>query len=441
MPNPPSEPSLGRSPVSVACDQYRLDNGLTVILSADRSVPLVSVNVTYHVGSKDEVHGRTGFAHLFEHMLFQGSEHVGDEQHFAYIEQAGGSANGSTWFDKTNYYETLPARYLEMALWLESDRMGFLLPALTQEAFDGQRDVVKNERRWRVDNQPYGIWLERLLALSFPPRFCYHWPVIGFMPDLDAATLEDVRAFYSRFYGPQNAVLVIAGDFDPAAARALVDRYFGALPAGPRKANGTAPLPPLAATVHETCEDRVPAPRVYLAYHAPQLASPDAYAVDMLADLLGNGRCSRLYRALVRQQRVAQDVFSWYLSGEAAGLFVLGATAMPGFTGEQLTAAIDAEVARVISGGIDAAEMERAQMSTYSRLVRDVETFEDRADHLAHFATFFGDASLINREAELYAAVDAGAMQAQARAILQGAARVELTFVPGDGNASAGEAT
>lgn len=436
MPNPSPEPSLGRAPVTVACEQYRLANGLTVVLSADHSVPLVSVNVTYHVGSKDEVQGRTGFAHLFEHMLFQGSEHVGDEQHFAYIEQAGGSANGSTWFDKTNYYETLPARYLEMALWLESDRMGFLLPALTQEAFDGQRDVVKNERRWRVDNQPYGIWLERLLALSFPPQFCYHWPVIGFMPDLDAAMLEDVRGFYSQYYGPQNAVLTLVGDFDPDTARALVERYFGPLAAGPAKPRGAWTLPPLAATVRETCEDRVPAERVYLAYHAPRLDAPDAYAVDMLSDMLGSGRCSRLYRALVRQQRIAQDVFSWYLSGEAAGLFVLGATAMPGVTGAQLTAAIDAEVARLLAGGSDDAEMERAQMSTYARLVRDVETFEDRADHLAHFVTFFGEAAEINREAERYAAVDAAAIVTAARTVLEGKMRVELTFVPAAESAS-----
>ncbi len=232
---------------------------------------------------------------------------------------------------------------------------------------------------------------------------------------------------------------MIAGDFDPAAARTLVDRYFGQLPAGPRKAPGEWTLPPLATTLRETCEDRVPAPRVYLAYHAPRLRSPDAYAVDMLADLLGNGRCSRLYRALVRQQRVAQDVFSWYLSGEAAGLFVLGATAMPDVTGAQLTAAIDAEVARLIDEGVEAAEMERAQMSTYARLVRDVETVEERADHLAHFATFFDDASLINREADLYAAVDADALCTQAVTLLRDVPRVELTFVPGDGPTTDGE--
>ncbi len=429
--------SRGRVPVTLACEQYRLANGLTVVLSEDHSVPLVAVNVTYHVGSKDEVPGRTGFAHLFEHMLFQGSEHVGDEQHFAYIEQAGGSANGSTWFDKTNYYETVPARYLEMALWLESDRMGFLLPALTQEAFDGQRDVVKNERRWRVDNQPYGVWLEKLLALSFPPSFCYHWPVIGFMPDLDAATLEDVRGFYAQYYGPQNAVLTIVGDFAPEEARRLVERYFGELTGAPAKPRGSWTLPPLAATVRETVEDRVPAERIYLAYRAPGLDAPDAYALDMLSDLLGSGRTSRFYRALVRQQRVAQDVFSWYLSGEATGLFVLGATAMPGRTAAECAAAIDAEIARLLGDGIDDAEMERAQMSTYARVVRDVETFDDRADHLAHFATFFGEAALINREAERYAAVDAAALVAGARAVLDGRPRVELTFVPAAGEEAA----
>jgi predicted Zn-dependent peptidase len=386
--------------------------------------------VTYHVGSKDEAPGRTGFAHLFEHVLFQGSEHVGDEEHFAYVEQAGGSANGSTWFDKTMYYETLPSRYLELGLWLESDRMGYLLPALTQDAFDGQREVVKNERRWRVDNQPYGLWLERLLALSFPPEFPYHWPVIGFMRDLDAATLEDVRGFYSQFYGPQNATLCLAGSFDPAQARALIERYFGSLAGAPQKPPRPAPLPPLAGEQRDVLTDRVPAPRVFLAYHAPTLADPHVHAIDLMSDLLGSGRCARLYRALVQEQRVAQDVMSWYLAGESGGLVVAAATALPDVDATTIERAVDAEITRLVEGGPTDEEVDRVRTVTLARLVRDLETLDDRAERLADFATFHGSAARLNEEPARYAAVTRDEMRAQAERLLATPNRVALTFVP-----------
>jgi predicted Zn-dependent peptidase len=435
----PPDARSTRAPVTLACEQYELSNGLTVVLAEDHALPLVAVNVTYHVGSKDEDPGRTGFAHLFEHMLFQGSEHVGDEEHFAYVEQAGGSANGTTSFDKTMYYETLPARHLELALWLESDRMGFLLPALTQEAFETQRQVVKNERRWRVDNQPYGTWLERLLARSYEPQFPYYWPVIGFMEHLDAATLEDVRDFYRRFYGPQNATLCITGDFDPGRARDLVARYFADLPAGPRKSRATHTAAPLAGELRDTFPDRVPLPRVYLSYHAPRQTDPAAHAVDLLADILGSGRCSRLYKSLVHTERIAQDVFSWYLCGEAGGLFVLGATAMPGVGAATLEAAVEREVRAIRERGVEEQERARARTVTVSRLVREIETLDDRAERLADFATFFGDASRLNTEADRYEAVTASDMREQAAQLLDAEHRVVLTFVPEtDGSPLAG---
>ena len=219
--------------IQIPLEQHRLDNGLRVILSRDPSAAVVAVNLWYAVGSRNERPGRTGFAHLFEHMMFQGSAHVPETAHFAYIEKAGGSLNGSTWLDRTNYFETLPSNYLELALWLESDRMGWLPDALTQDKLDNQRDVVKNERRWRVDNQPYGDWDERIQELVFPPDHPYHHSLIGSMEDLDAASLEDVEQFFRTYYAPNNAVLSLAGDVDPIEARGWVERYFGRIPANP----------------------------------------------------------------------------------------------------------------------------------------------------------------------------------------------------------------
>ncbi len=234
--------------------RHRLANGLDVVLHPDRALPLVAVNLWYHVGSKNERPGRTGFAHLFEHMLFQGSAHVGTNDHFRHLQRIGGVANGSTWYDRTNYYETVPAQELELALWLESDRMGFLLPALDQAKLDNQRDVVMNERRQRVDNQPYGRPYERLFELLVPSDHPYHWPVIGTMEDIAAATLDDVRAFFRTWYVPNNAVLTIAGDFEPAAALDRVERWFGEIPAGPAPQRRRSPAPPLERAVVETVD-------------------------------------------------------------------------------------------------------------------------------------------------------------------------------------------
>src|SRR5688572_26673305 len=219
--------------IQIPHERYKLDNGLRVILARDPDVPVVAVNLWYSVGSRNERPGRTGFAHLFEHMMFQGSANVPETAHFALIEKAGGSLNGSTWLDRTNYFETVPSNYLELALWLESDRMGWLLPAMTQQKLDNQRDVVKNERRWRVDNQPYGDWDERIQELVYPENHPYHHSVIGSMADLDAASLEDVEQFFRTFYAPNNAVLTVCGEFDDSIIRDLVERYFGDIPPGP----------------------------------------------------------------------------------------------------------------------------------------------------------------------------------------------------------------
>jgi zinc protease len=269
LPQPARAGSEESSDVEIPYTRFVLDNGLTLIVHEDHKAPIVAVDIWYHVGSKNERRGRTGLAHLFEHMLFQGSLHVGTNDHFQRVQQVGGVANGSTWFDRTNYYETLPSQHLELGLWLESDRMGFLLPALTSEKLENQRDVVMNERRERIDNQPYGLAFERLHETLYPEAHPYHWPVIGYMDDIAAATLDDVRAFFSTYYRSNNAVLTLAGDIDPDSAIEKVDHWFGSLPAGD-------PPPPIetdfqASTSGErlVLEDRVELSRVYMAWKMP----------------------------------------------------------------------------------------------------------------------------------------------------------------------------
>src|SRR5574338_1585504 len=253
--------------LSIPIETRRLDNGLLFTLSPDRTAPIVAVNLWYHVGSANEREGRTGFAHLFEHMLFQGSEHVAANEHFELVQRAGGTLNGSTWLDRTNYFETVPSNQLALALWLEADRMGWLLPAMTQQKLDTQRDVVKNERRWSVDNQPYGTWWEKLPSLAFPTEHPFHHSLIGSMEDLSAASLEDVAQFFATYYTPDNAVLSIAGDFDPAEARRLVEDYFGPIPRGVNR----PPLPSMEVSPtfgdwrREVVADAVMLPRLYLA--------------------------------------------------------------------------------------------------------------------------------------------------------------------------------
>ncbi len=395
--------------VRIPFERYRLDNGLRVILSRDASAPVVAVNLWYNVGSRNERPGRTGFAHLFEHMMFQGSAHVPESQHFAHIEKAGGSLNGSTWLDRTNYYETLPSHFLELALWLESDRMGWLLPAMTQDKLDNQRDVVKNERRWRVDNQPYGDWDERIQAAMYPPEHPYHHSVIGSMEDLDAASLEDVEQFFRTFYAPNNAVLTVCGDFDEADARQKIERYFGDIPAGPPipELPGTIGLPALlGAPKRERVVADVPLARVYRSYRIPPYGSAAFYPAAVAAHALGSGRASRLYRTLVREQRIAQDVAAYAFPIVVGGaILVLWATAKPGVDPAALERALDEQIAALT--GAEAAEVDRAiHMLELDRL-EELQRVGERADQLSMFETLFGDPGLINSELDRYRAVDA----------------------------------
>src|ERR671914_2712456 len=347
----------------IPIDTFRLSNGLFVTLSEDHTAPIVAVNLWYHVGSANERAGRTGFAHLFEHMLFQGSANVGANEHFELIQRAGGTLNGSTWLDRTNYFETVPSNQLALALWLEADRMGNLLPAMTQQKLDTQRDVVKNERRWSVDNQPYGTWWERLPALAYPPTHPFHHSLIGSMEDLTAASLEDVEHFFATYYTPDNAVLSIAGDFDPAEARSLVRQYFGPIPRG----NEKPPLLDMSLSkrfgtwLRERVPDDVMLPRLFLAFRSPVFGSEEYYAASVASAVLGMGKSSRLQRILVRERQVASEAtaFTFDLS-KGADLLVLDVTGRPEVSGDALEAAAADLVNEMRSPGLSRDEGERA---------------------------------------------------------------------------------
>ena len=416
----------------VPVERHRLDNGLRVVLSRDTSAPVVGVNLWYGVGSRDERPGRTGFAHLFEHMMFQGSAHVPKNRHFELIERAGGSLNATTWFDRTNYFETLPSHHLELALWLESDRMGWMLPALTQETFDNQRDVVKNEKRQRYDNQPYGDWDQRLQALLFPEDHPYHHTVIGSMEDLDAATLDDVEAFFRTYYVPNNAVLTVAGDFVPEAALAMIERWFGEIPVGRPvpPVPGRVELPPtLGGTVRDRVEDDVPLPRVFVACRVPPYTDPGFYAAEVAASVLGSGRASRLYRTLVRERRVAKDAAAFVFPlVTGATMLLVRATGYAHVTVEELERA----VLEQLDGLQDASEAEvaRAVAVTETRLVRTLERMGERADLLSMFTTYFDDPERLNGEMDRLRAVTPGEVRAFAAARLGEDNRGVLSYVP-----------
>lgn len=317
----------------VTFTDQRLPNGLRLLVAEDHLAPVVAVNIWYDVGSKHEQPGRTGFAHLFEHVMFQGSAHVGKAEHIALIQAAGGTMNGTTWLDRTNYFETMPSHQLELALWLEADRMGTLLDALSQENLDNQREVVKNEKRWSYDNRPYGSWNEKLQAHLFPPEHPYHHPTIGSMEDLDAASLDDVKAFFRTWYAPNNAVLAVVGDVEPGRVREWVERYFSGIPA-----NSDLPslpdlsLPPtLGRERREIVHDRVPLPRVYVGFRAPVFGDPRLDALDIASQILAGGKGSRLHRRLVRDERIAQDVAFFTLGFVGGGSVSAGwATVRPG---------------------------------------------------------------------------------------------------------------
>jgi predicted Zn-dependent peptidase len=421
--------------LQIPIERYTLPNGLRVVLSEDHSLPVVTVNLWYNVGSRNEQPGRTGLAHLFEHMMFQGSQNVPDTQHIQLVERVGGSINATTWLDRTNYFTTVPASHLELALWLDSDRMGFFLPALTQEKFENQRDVVKNERRQRVDNAPYGDWDERMQRLVYPPDHPYHHSVIGSMEHLDAASLDDVADFFRTFYAPNNAVMTLCGDFDRDAARALIERYFGPIPRGPE----LPPLPGrpdihplhLGREIREEVAQPVAAARVFLGYRIPPYGAPDYYVADVLSELLAGGKSARLYRSLVRERRMATAVSSFvYPIVTGASMFMLRGSVPPGQPPGPVEEALIEELAVVGREGATKGEMERAITGLEARRVLELQKTSERADTLSMLETYFGDPGLIDTEIDRYRAVTAADVRRFVGEYLTGENRAVLTYVP-----------
>ncbi|HEV7922395.1 MAG TPA: pitrilysin family protein [Thermoanaerobaculia bacterium] len=414
----------------LSLDQYELGNGLRVVLNEDHSAPLVAVNLWYHVGSKNERPGRTGFAHLFEHMLFSGSEHVGNNEHFRYVQSVGGVLNGTTFFDRTNYFETLPSNYLALGLWLESDRMGFFLPALTQEKLDIQREVVKEERRQRYDNVPYGTAFERLLHLAYPPDYSYHWPTIGSMEDLEAASLDDIREFFNTWYRPDNCVLTIIGDFVPDEARRLVDQYFGDIPPGGSFPPFDLERRPFGSEQREVFPTPVQLPRIYRLYHLPKMGEPSWIHADLLTTILATDKASRFDRALVHEQQIAQDVAAYVLPTEATGMLMIQATAKEGVAIGDLEAALDAEIARVAAGGITEDELTRAKNRAEMEYAHQIENYDSRADLIGMLATYFGDPAMVHSWLEPYRGATAEDLANASRQFLVPENRVTSIFEP-----------
>jgi zinc protease len=415
---------------AIPFEKYTLENGLEVILAPDHSTPVVAVNTWYHVGSADEQPGRTGFAHLFEHIMFMGSEHVPVGKFDSWLEAAGANNNGSTTQDRTNYYEWLPSNALPLALWLDGDRMGYLLPTMDQAKVDLQRDVVKNERRQGVDNVPYGRANETILAALFPEGHPYHHSVIGSMADLSAASLDDVKHFFNTYYAPNNATLVIAGDFDTDSAKTWVERYFGRIPRNEQPP--PRPAVPSFAIPRDTfmvLEDRVQLPRLYQSWHTVKAFANDDAALDVLAFVLADGKNSRLYKRLVYDMQVAQDARAFQNSMRLDGYFQIVVTPKPGQTPSHMASLVREEIQRVVSNGIEPRELERARNSILAGQIDRLASVLGKSDRLNYYNYFVGTPDYTRQDAERFRNVTAADVRRVARAYLD-APSVVLTVVP-----------
>ncbi|HOQ61710.1 MAG TPA: pitrilysin family protein [Vicinamibacterales bacterium] len=408
-----------------------LDNGLRVIVHVDRHCPVAAVNVWYHVGSKDDPPGRSGLAHLFEHLMFKGSAHH-DASYFEPLQQAGGVLNGSTNADRTNYWEVVPSNALELALWMESDRMGFLLPALTGARFAAERDVVLNERRQRYENRPYGLAPIAMAAALYPAGHPYCRATIGSPEDLCGATLDDARAFFSRFYHPANASLAIAGDVEADEAFDLADAHFGEIPRG--NAPPVVPLaPPAASPSRLLLEDRVELPRLYLGWLSPAAYAAGDAELDLLAAALAGGKSSLLHRSLVYERRLATDVLAAQVSRERGGAFQVAATAAPGVPLDTLERAIDDELDRVRAAGLTGDELARALAGAESAFISRLQAvggFGGKSDQLNHYSVMLGDPGFFERDLDRYRHACRSAIRRVAAAVLDPACRVTLSVVP-----------
>jgi zinc protease len=421
------------APLEVVYTQFTLPNGLHVILHEDHTVPVVTVNVWYNVGSGREKPGRTGFAHLFEHLMFMGSGHVKEGQFDRLLEAAGGDNNGSTTEDRTNYWINVPSNALELALYLESDRMAYLLDAMTPASVDAQRDVVKNERRQSYENRPYGMASIVLGETLFPESHPYHWPTIGYMPDLSAASYEDVVEFFRKYYAPDNASLSIAGDIDVAATRRLVERYFGEVKRGAFVEPVAPPAAFLTAVQQRTLTDKVQLPRLYLAWLTPPLLAPGDAALDAAASVLAGGKNSRLYKRLVYDLQIAQNVSASQGSQALASVFAIVVTPRPGHTLDEVQRVVDEEIDKLRGSAPDARELERVvnqtEASFYARM-EQVGGFGGKGDQLNAYYTQTGNPDYFAEDLARYRALSPSDVQAAVRQFLPKDRRVELRVVP-----------
>ena len=428
-------PAAQAPSLSVPHTQFQLPNGLNVILHRDPSVPVVAVNLWYHVGSGHERPGRTGFAHLFEHVMFEGSTHVPEGSFDTWLEAAGANNNGSTSVDRTNYYIDLPSNALDLALFLESDRLGFLLDDKAPDKINGQRDVVKNEKRQGVDNQPYGQAFMELPAMLYPAGHPYSWSTIGSMEDLTAASFEDVARFFRTYYVPNNASLVIAGDIDIEATKKLVEKWFAEIPRGKPVPALAPPAPVLDGVKRKTITDRVQLPRLYMGWHTPALLKPGDATLDIVANLLSGGKNSRLYRRLVYDLQIAQDVSAFQQSQALGSNFFIVTTARPGETLDKLQAVIDEELDKLRATPPEPREMVRALNQIEANFFRAMERvggFGGKADQLNAYYKSTGTPDYFAKDLERYRAVTAADVQAVIKQYLPKDRRVELSVVPGD---------
>ncbi|HUI11597.1 MAG TPA: pitrilysin family protein [Bacteroidota bacterium] len=416
--------------------QYALANGLTVILTEERSSPVAAVMVMYHAGSKNEIPGRTGLAHLFEHLMFKGSLHVGDGEHFRLLQEIGASVNATTSEDRTNYFEAVPSHELELALYLESDRMGFLPGALNQSKLDNQRDVVRNERRQSYDNVPYGTAYEKTSRAVYGATHPYGWPVIGWMDDLAAATLEDAKGFFGRYYAPGNACLVVAGDFDRRLVGEWIEKYFGAISAGPAVPRLALRPPPLADDATLIFEEPVQLPRLYLTWPASPRGTRGEALMDLFTTILTSGKSSRLYRPLVFEEQIAQSVSAYADGKEIAGTVSIEATARPGTGLGLIEERIRNVLDDMLTNGVTEREIASAFNGKEAQLAAQRTTMLAVAGGLATAFTLRGDTAAFNRELERFSGVSPDEITAEARKVFSGP-RVALNIVPAGGRSLA----
>lgn len=413
--------------------EFKLKNGLRVVLHEDKSTPVVAVNVWYHVGSKNEEVGRTGFAHLFEHMMFQGSKNYNTD-YFTPLQEAGGNVNGTTNQDRTWYYETVPSNFLETALFLEADRLGGLLEAMTQEKLDNQRDVVKNERRQRVDNQPYGSAFERIGSIMYPKGHPYNWTTIGSLEDLSAASMDDVKSFFRQYYVPNNAVLVLAGDFNEKQARTWIEKYFGPIAKGADIKRPNPAMPRMSAEIRTNIEEDVPLPRVYMVWHSVPQYSPDEAALNMLGYILSTGRSSRLQSNLVYGKEMVQNIGAFNGTNEIAGTFQLQATARPGKSLEDIEKEINVELERIKKEAPAADELTRARNSIESGTIFGLQTVLGKGSQLSTYTGYIGKPDYFQADIDRYRKVTPADVQRVANTYLT-SNRLVMTYMPKKGEA------